>query len=71
MKGFFFFKSVGVPGGSPELRKGNSGWVPSLSVTVKQSSSNPHAPSLTGSRSKCHPRRPQQNDPNRVGIPYA
>ena len=28
MKGFFF-KSVGVPGGSPELGKGNSGWVPS------------------------------------------
>ena len=25
----FFFESVGVPGGSPELRKGNSGWVPS------------------------------------------
>ena len=30
MKGFFFFESVGVPGGSPELGKGNSGWVPSL-----------------------------------------
>ena len=29
MKGLFFFKSVGVPGGSPELGKGNSGWVPS------------------------------------------
>ena len=28
----FFFESVGVPGGSPELRKGNSGWVPSLTV---------------------------------------
>ena len=25
----FFFESVGVPGGSPELGKGNSGWVPS------------------------------------------
>ena len=32
MKGLFFFsESVGVPGGSPELRKGNSGWVPSIS----------------------------------------
>ena len=30
MKGLFFFESVGVPGGSPELEKGNSGWVPSL-----------------------------------------
>ena len=30
MKGFFFFESVGVPGGSLELGKGNSGWVPSL-----------------------------------------
>ena len=30
MKGLFFFKSVGVPGGSPELGKGNSGWVPSF-----------------------------------------
>ena len=28
MKGFFF-KSVGVPGESPELGKGNPGWVPS------------------------------------------
>ena len=27
MKGFFF-KSVGVPGGSLELGKGNPGWVP-------------------------------------------
>ena len=26
---FIFFKSVGVPGGSPELEKGNPGWVPS------------------------------------------
>ena len=24
MKGLFFFESVGVPGGSPELGKGNS-----------------------------------------------
>ena len=31
MKGFFF-KSVGVLGGSPELGKGNSGWVPSPSA---------------------------------------
>ena len=23
----FFFESVGEPGGSPELGKGNSGWV--------------------------------------------
>ena len=30
MKGLFFFESVGVPGGSPELGKGNSGWVPSF-----------------------------------------
>ena len=30
MKGLFFFESVGVPGGSPELGKGNSGWVPSI-----------------------------------------
>ena len=29
MKGLFFFESVGVPGGSPELGKGNSGWIPS------------------------------------------
>ena len=29
MKGFFFFKSVRVPGGSPELGKENPGWVPS------------------------------------------
>ena len=29
MKGLFFFESLGVPGGSPELGKGNSGWVPS------------------------------------------
>ena len=30
MKGlFFFFESVGVPEGSPELEKGNPGWVPS------------------------------------------
>ena len=27
---YFFFKSVGVLGGSLELGKGNSGWVPSL-----------------------------------------
>ena len=27
MKGLFFFESVGVPGGSPELGKGNLGWV--------------------------------------------
>ena len=33
--------------------------------------SDPHAPSLTGNRSKCHPRRPRQTDANRVGIPYA
>ena len=34
MKGFFFFfESVGVPGGSPELGKGNSGWVPSRKLT--------------------------------------
>ena len=26
----FFFESVGVPGGSPELGNGNSGWVPSV-----------------------------------------
>ena len=25
----FFFESVGVPGGSPGLGKGNPGWVPS------------------------------------------
>ena len=31
MKGFFF-KSVGVPGGSLELGKGNPGWVPSFKV---------------------------------------
>ena len=32
----FFFESVGVPGGFPELRKGNSGWVPSAtSICVK------------------------------------
>ena len=31
MKGFFF-KSVGVPGGSPELGKGNPGWVPSIYI---------------------------------------
>ena len=31
MKGlFFFFESVGVPGGSSELGQGNSGWVPSI-----------------------------------------
>ena len=36
MKGLFFFKSVGVPGGSPELEKGNPGWVP---LTWYQSSS--------------------------------
>ena len=29
MKGLFFFEFVGVPGGSPELEKGNSDWVPS------------------------------------------
>ena len=30
MKGLcFFFEPVGVPEGSPELGKGNSGWVPS------------------------------------------
>ena len=31
MKGlfFFFFESVGVAGGSPELGIGNPGWVPS------------------------------------------
>ena len=29
MKGLFFFESVGVPEGSPELGKGNSSWVPS------------------------------------------
>ena len=29
MKGLFFFESVGVSGGSPELGKGNSSWVPS------------------------------------------
>ena len=27
---FIFFKSVGVPGGSSELEKGNPGWVPSI-----------------------------------------
>ena len=27
---FVFFESVGVPEGSPELGKGNSGWVPSV-----------------------------------------
>ena len=32
MKGLFFFESVGVPEGSPELGKGNSGWVPSYSI---------------------------------------
>ena len=32
MKGLFFFESVGVPEGSPELGKENSGWVPSLLV---------------------------------------
>ena len=30
MKGLFFFESVGVPRGSPELGKGNPGWVPSV-----------------------------------------
>ena len=35
MKGFFFFKSVGVPRGSPELGKGNPGWVPSVQVKQK------------------------------------
>ena len=30
MKGLFFFESIGVPEGSPELGNGNSGWVPSL-----------------------------------------
>ena len=25
----------------------------------------------TRSRSRCRPQRPQQTDPNRVGIPYA
>ena len=36
MKGlfFFFFESVGVPEGSPELGKGNSGWVPSKYVEI-------------------------------------
>ena len=34
MKGLFFFESVGVPGGSPELEKGNSGWVPSQVVLI-------------------------------------
>ena len=34
MKGFFFFESVGVPGGSPELGKGNSSWVPSVLVLL-------------------------------------
>ena len=33
MKGFFF-KSVGVPGGSPELGKGNPGWIPSMCQTT-------------------------------------
>ena len=28
MKGLFFFESVGVPRGSPELGKGNLGWGP-------------------------------------------
>ena len=28
----FFLESIGVSGGSPELRKGNSGWVPSHGV---------------------------------------
>ena len=31
MKGFFF-ESVGVPGGSPELDKGNSSWVLSIYI---------------------------------------
>ena len=34
MKGLFFFESVGVPEGSPELGKGNSGWVPSPPIVV-------------------------------------
>ena len=34
MKGFFFFESVGVPGGSLELRKENSGWVPLVQLMV-------------------------------------
>ena len=33
MKGFFF-ESVGVPGGSPKLGKGNSDWVPSAVVVA-------------------------------------
>ena len=36
MKGLFFFESVGVPGGSPELGKGNPGWVPSLHVKISR-----------------------------------
>ena len=31
----FFFESVGVLGGSPELGKGNSGWVPLVTVPFK------------------------------------
>ena len=34
MKGLFFFESVAVPGGSPELEKGNSGWVPSTTMLI-------------------------------------
>ena len=33
MKGFFF-ESVEVLGGSPELGKGNSGWVPSYRLSL-------------------------------------
>ena len=38
MKGLFFFESVEVPGGSPELGKGNPGWVTSyrLSQLIKK-----------------------------------
>ena len=47
----FFFESVGVPGGSPELRKGNSGWVPSLGIGVSHWLSYfPLLPSLSRSR---------------------
>ena len=36
MKGFYF-KSVEVPGGSPELGKGNLGWVPSVDMIIHES----------------------------------
>ena len=50
MKGLFFifFESVGVPGGSPELGKGNLGWVPSLHLLQILQRSHGFPPRVVG-----------------------